>query len=641
MASANARSREGEGALADVEALRTALREANVPTLLMVHTQRTHDEAFLEKFAPHLHSTFSGIPNDVPPALEEELRERLSALLSRGGAQGEQSLPRALMQKMMSIGVGETVADEFVPLLLDQMALERPVPRTQRPRRSLPPPDFKVVVIGAGLGGIAAGVKLADAGYAFEIFEKNPGAGGTWWENRYPGVGVDTPSHFYSLSFALNPDWNHYHPKGRDMRDYLVGVVERFGLREHIRFETRVLACVLDPASERWRVTTQTGAEPPRTTVADAVFVAQGILNRPAIPEIPGLDRYRGAMMHSARWDERVKLAGKRVALIGTGASGAQIGPAIAPDGAHLTVFQRSRHWVLNNPEVMTPVTPGVKWALRHIPHYAEWFRFRVYWFAADGLFTNVLRDPAWPDQTLSVSATNEGIRQYCLAHYRAKLGDRPDLLEKLVPDFPVFAKRIVMDAGWLDTLRRENVTLEVDPIDHATPSSIVTKTGIEHPVDVIALATGFQVARMLGDLRVVGRGGRDLGVEWGSEDPRAYLGVMVPGFPNLFISPGPNSAPNHAAGQNLVSEAQVNYMIEALDYARAQGKRTIEPTQAAYDVFNARIEARMPRMIWSHPKAESYYRNSKGRVFLSWPYRLVDYWAATRGPNPDDVQLG
>jgi 4-hydroxyacetophenone monooxygenase len=603
---ATALSRSSERPLADRSALRAALREANVPTLLMVHTQLTHDEAFLEKFAPHTHSPFSGAQNDIPPELEDELRERLFTLLTREEPLPERPLPRALLQKMMSIGVGEPVDDEFIPLLLDQMALEKPGSRKQRPGRALPPPDFRVVVIGAGMGGIIAGVQLADAGYAFEIFEKNPEAGGTWWENRYPGVGVDTPSHFYSLSFALNSEWNHYHPKGRDMQDYLLRVVERFRLRERMRFRTRVIACELDEASARWRVTVQTEGESPRVVLANAVFVAQGILNRPAIPDLPGLESFHGPVMHSARWDESVKLAGKRVALIGTGASGAQIGPAIAPEVAHLTIFQRSRHWIRNNPEVSVPVTERVKWALRHIPHYAEWFRFRVYWFAADGLFPNVLRDPAWPDQTLSVSAHNDAMRQYCLAHYQAKLGDRPDLLAKIVPDFPVFAKRIVMDAGWLGTLRRENVTLEADAIERVTESSIVTRAGAEHPVDVIVLATGFHVSRMLGSLRVIGRGGRDLGAEWGEEDARACLGMMVPGFPNFFVSPGPNSAPNHAAGQNLVSEVQVHYAIEALDYARAKGARTIEPTQAAFDAFNAKIESRMPQMIWSHPKATS-----------------------------------
>ncbi len=635
------RRHHAEHPLGDHAALRTALRESNLPTLLMVHTQLTHDETFLEKFAPHLRSPFSGQPTDVPPALEQELRERMFVLLTRDAPLAERPLPRELMQKMMSVGVGERVEDEFVPLLLDQMALEKPVPRRQHPGRALPAPDFKVAVIGAGMGGIAAGVKLADAGYEFEIFEKNPEAGGTWWENTYPGVGVDTPSHFYSLSFALNPEWNHYHPKGRDMQDYLLRVVDEFDLRKRIRFDTRVLSCVLDEPAARWRVTVQREGESPRVIEANAVFVAQGIVNRPAIPALPGLEAFRGPVMHSARWDHGVKLAGKRVVQIGTGASGAQIAPAIAPEAAHLTIIQRSRHWVMNNPEVCVPVSEGVKWALRHIPYYAEWFRFRVYWFAADGLFANVLRDPAWPNQEMSVSAQNEAMLQYCLAHYRAKLGDRPDLLAKIVPDFPVFSKRIIMDAGWLDTLRREDVTLEADAIERITETSLVTSTGTEHPADVIVLATGFRVSRMLGSLSVIGRGGRDLGEEWGEEDPRAYLGMMVPGFPNLFISPGPNSAPNHAAGQNLVSEVQVHYMIEALDFARANAARTIEPTQEAYDAFNAQIDARMPRMIWSHPKARSYYRNSKGRVFLSWPYRLVDYWTATRGPEPEDMQLG
>jgi 4-hydroxyacetophenone monooxygenase len=295
----------------------------------------------------------------------------------------------------------------------------------------------------------------------------------------------------------------------------------------------------------------------------------------------------------------------------------------------------------MSNPEVDQPVTEGVKWALRLIPMYAEWFRFRVYWFAADGLFANVLRDPEWPNQERSVSAHNEAMLQYALGHYRKKLADRPDLLEKILPDAPIFSKRIVMDAGVLDTLKRSNVSLETDAIARVTENAIVTTSGREIPVDVIVLATGFEVSKMLGTLRVIGRGGRDLGAEWGAEDPRSYLGILHPGFPNYFMIVGPNSAPNHAAGQNLISEAQVHYIIECLDYALAHGKRTLEPTQIAFEAFNAQIDARMPQMIWSHPKATSYYRNSKGRVFLSWPYRLVDYFDVTRGPKPEDVELG
>jgi len=625
----------------DRDSLARALEEANLETLLMVHTHLTHDEAFLEQFAPHIKPLYGPEPSEIPESLAAELRERLEKLLLQEQPIPVPPLPRDLMQKMMSIGTGEPVDDEFIPLLLDQMAFEKPAPRSERSDRTAPPSDFHVVVIGAGLSGICAGVKLGEAGYSYTIFEKNENAGGTWWENVYPGVGVDTPSHFYSFSFAQSPDWNEYHPRGADMRDYFLSVVDRFDLQKNIEFETRVLGCEWNEQSRRWRVNVQKGAEPVRVVEADAVLLAHGIVNRPSIPKLAGLEEFRGAVMHTTRWDESVPLEGKRIAQIGTGASGAQLAVALAPKAEQLVIFQRSRHWLLNNPSAGQPVSEGVKWALRNIPKYAEWYRFRAYWFAADGLFPNVLRDPSWPHQDRSVSLQNDQMREFTLAYYREKLADRPDLLEKVVPDIPIFCKRIVMDTGYLDTLKRANVELETDAIDHVTEGSIVTTSGKEYPVDVIALATGFEIAKMLGPLRVIGRDGRDLGAEWGEEDPRAYIGCQVPGYPNFFMTGGPNSAPNHAAGQNIVSECQVNYMIECLDYAREKGKKTIEPTQEAYEAFNRRIDDRMPQMIWSHPKAKSYYRNSKGRVFLSWPYRLIDYWNITRGPAPEDVRLG
>lgn len=625
----------------DPVALEGALEEANLETLLMVHTHLTHDEAFLERFAPYIRPLYGQEPTDIPASLAAELRERLLKRLSQAGPIDVPPLPRGLMQKMMSIGAGEPVDDEFVPLLLDQMAFEEPTPRSEWPDRTPPPDDFHVVVIGAGLSGICAGVKLAEAGYAFTIFEKNADAGGTWWENVYPGVGVDTPSHFYSFSFAQNPDWNEYHPRGADMRAYFHSVFDHFGLRERTEFETRVLGCEWDEATRRWRVRVEREGAPARTVEADAVLLAHGIVNRPAIPKLPGLDSFRGPVMHTARWDASVPLAGKRVAQLGTGASGTQLAVGIAPEAKHLVIFQRSRHWLLNNPSAGQPVPEAVKWAMRHIPKYAEWYRFRAYWFAADGLFPNVLRDPDWPHPERSVSAHNDAMREFTLAYYREKLADRPDLLEKVVPDSPIFCKRIVMDTGYLDTLKRPDVDLETDPIDHVTEDAIVTASGRRHPVDVIALATGFEIAKMLGPLRVIGRDGRDLGAEWGEEDPRAYLGCQVPGYPNFFMTGGPNSAPNHAAGQNIVSERQVHYMIECLDHARSRGQKTIEPTEAAYEAFNRRLDERMPEMIWSHPKAESYYRNSQGRVFLSWPWRLVDYWNETQTPDPDAVRLG
>ena len=622
--------------ITDHAALRRALAEGDIPTLLMVLIQFTGDEAFLNQFAPFIGSPYDGRLGQLPSELADQLRERLFAVLTQTPPATD-VVSAELMKKMMSVDVGEPVTDEFIPLLMEQMGFEKPVPRRQLPHRSPPPADFKVIVIGAGLTGLLAGIKLGEAGYSYQTIEKNHDIGGTWLENIYPGVGVDTPSHFYSYSFELNPDWSHYVPVGSEMQHYLLRVAEKYDLRRHIIFNTRVVACEYSERSKLWRVTVE-DADGQRVLEANAVINAHGPVNRWTLPNIPGLDAFRGVAMHTANWNPAVDLKGKRVALIGTGASGAQVGPAIAPEVAHLTVFQRSKHWVM--PNVRVPVTDGVKWALRHIPHYAPWFRFRAYWFAADGLFTNVQIDPDWPHQDRSVSAHNDGIREYCLANLRHQLGDRPDLLEKLTPDYPVFAKRIVMDIGWLAMMKRDNVSLEVGGIERITPNAIVTRDGKTVPVDVIVFATGFDVARMIGSLRVIGRDGRDLGEEWGAEDPRAYLGVTVPGYPNFFLTTGPNSAPNHAGGQNIVSETQIHYIVECLDALVARQARVMEPTQEAFTVFNEQVDKDLQKLIWTHHKARSYYRNSKGRVFLSNPYRLVDYWSMTRAPKLGDFQF-
>lgn len=624
--------------LADTPALRDALNEADLPTLLMAYVHLTHDQEMLDRFSPHIKPSFSPQQTEIPDAEANELRSRALAAFTTDGVDKGEPSPQ-LAQQMMSVGVGESVEDEFLPLLREQMGFITPTPRRDLPGRPSPPADFKVLVIGAGLTGLVAGVKLAEAGYEFVIIEKNRDVGGTWFENTYPGVGVDTPSHFYSYSFELNPDWRNFYPKGRDMQDYFLRVADKYDLRRQIQFESRVTNCVYDDESALWSVsiTRKDG----RTDVlrVSAVINAHGPVNRWSWPNIPGFADFAGPVMHTAGWDDKVEIDGKRVGVIGTAASAAQLVPAIAPRTSQTVVFQRSKHWVLFNPEIAAGISSGTRWACAHIPRFMEWLRFRVYWSHGDGLFNNVVKEPGW-NEPLSVSALNEATRQYCLHYMRTKFADRPDLVEKLTPDFPVFSKRIILDNGWFDALRRDNVVLEANGIECVLPNGIRTKNGQVYDLDVIVCATGFDVANMLGSLTVIGRNGRSLRDEWGVDDPRAYLGVTVPGYPNYFLTVGPNSAPNHAAGQNLISETQINYIIECLDLVVREKKRAIDTTQSAYDEWNQKLDARMQKMIWTHPAANSYYNNSKGRVFLSFPYRLVDYWTWTRAPNRSHFEL-
>ena len=621
----------------DHRQLRAALAQSDVAPLLMVYTHFARDEDFLSRLAPFIGSIFD--PHKQAPAeLVQELHERLFALLTQDPAPPDIAPDAHLLQKMLSAAVAEPVGEEFVPMLLEQMGFNPPEIRSTRSGRQAPEGDFKVLVIGAGLTGLLAAIKLREAGYSFDVIEKNPEIGGTWWENTYPGCAVDTPSHFYSYSFELNPDWSHYTPNGPEFQRYLLDITDKYALRPNIVFNTRVTECRFDETRNCWLVTVadQSGS---RVITANAVINAHGPLNRWKYPDIQGLQEFGGALMHTAAWDHSVNLQGKRVALLGTGASGVQVGNAIAGEVAHLTVLQRSRHWLMPNYYIEVP--EAVRWAQRHIPHYAEWLRFRAFWFAADGLFENIRIDPQWAHPERSISALNDGVRDYCVQNYRTKLAHRPDLLEKLLPDYPVFGKRIVMDINWLENLCRDNVSLEDTRIDHVEKDAIVLADGRRIEVDVIVCATGFDTANMVGTMEVIGRGGRNLRNEW-QDDPRAYLGVAIPGYPNYFLTVGPNSAPNHAGGQNITSESQIHYILECLEFIRSEGAATLEPTQAACDRFNAEVDEALQGLIWLHPSApQSYYKNARGRNVMSCPYRLVDYWWMTRAPKPEDFQLG
>jgi len=618
----------------DHDGLRSALLEANYHTMLMVYVQLSHDEAMLDRFAPFISSPYSMNPVAPPEDLQADLRGRLFDLLTQSPALEAQPLSHALMQKMMSINVAENVDEEYIPLLLEQMGFELPTPRSEKPERVAPPAGFKVLVIGAGMTGLVAAIKLAEAGYEHVVIEKNSDVGGTWFENVYPGVGVDTPSHFYSFSFEIYPEWNHYNPKGRDMQAYLLRVADKYKIRDRAIFNSKVVACIYNDETAIWDVTVRHKDGTETVHQANAIINGHGPINRWKLPKIPGLETFKGPKMHTAAWDNSVDLKGKDIVQIGTGASGVQLSPAIAPSAKHLTIFQRSRHWTLRNPEIGKAVPEGVKFALRHIPGYKEWFRYRVYWFAGDGLFANVVKDRSWNNQEESVSALNDGMRQFALGNLKQAFADRPDLFEKLVPDHPIFSKRITLDDGWWDCLKRDNVSFETRKIDHIVEDGVVLEDGAHVHADVLALATGFNLSKMQGDINIVGAKGASLDEMWGDEDPRSLLGITVPGFPNYFHTVGPNSAPNHAAGQNLVSETQINYIVECLDAVVAAGGKAIEPTREAFDAWNEQIDKRMEDMIWTHPKAESYYNNSKRRVYLSWPYRLVDYWNETRKPD-------
>ena len=350
-------------AVADESVLRHALEEADIAPLAMVLAHLTGDDSVLEELRPHIHGAWNFM-QDVPPALQQHVRESLIATLKRYAAEGLEpptTPPDDLLRTIMHACVGQEVPDAYIPMLLEEMRLDERDPRTVHWRT---PPDpqrlaqFHVLIIGAGASGICMAIKLREAGIPYQIIEKNDTVGGTWYENSYPGCGVDTPNHFYSYSFEPNHDWPEHFSKRNELWGYLERCADTYDVRRHVRFHTEVISAHYDSSRQRWQVSIKSSSGETEVLEANALISAVGQLNRPAMPDIPNLDRFQGPMFHTARWNHDVGLEGKRVAMIGTGASGMQTGPSIAGIVKHLTIFQRTR---TGPPPTPTITPPSVK----------------------------------------------------------------------------------------------------------------------------------------------------------------------------------------------------------------------------------------------------------------------------------------
>jgi 4-hydroxyacetophenone monooxygenase len=617
------------------EALSQALAAADPATLLLALVQLTGQRHWLELAKPFIRGPMN-YQEFMPEPLRAEVRDRLTQVLTniaRSGKTPERRTDDALLREMMAFATGEAVSDDYIAMMREDLTDDSLASRSLQWRRRPDPAtlqDTEVVIIGAGMSGLYAGIQLQQAGIPFVILEKNDAVGGTWYENIYPGCGVDTPNHFYSYAFEPNHDWAHFFDKRDELWNYFERVADKYGLRKHIRFGTEVVEARYDEANANWRITAQGGDGMRQLLVARVLVSAVGVLNRPKLPDIAGLQGFAGPAFHTAQWDKNFDWRAKRVAMIGTGASGHQVGPSIAPAVERLTIFQRSPHWVVPNPNYHEGVSEGKKWALANIPFYLRWYRFQLFWGFADGLHEALKVDPEWPDPQHSLNALNEKHRRFMEKHMRGELHDRPDLLAKVIPDYPAYGKRILIDNHWFRMLKRPNVDLVTDAIDAIVPEGVRTKDGKLWPADALVFATGFKVSKMLHPMAVFGRDGRELHEVWGPDDAKAYLGLTVPGFPNFFMLTGPNTGLAHGGNQIFMTECGVRYMMLALRELLEGGHRSIECRREVYENYNHEVDAMHARMVWTHKGMTNWYRNPHGRVFAITPWRLVEYWKMT-----------
>jgi 4-hydroxyacetophenone monooxygenase len=626
--------------------IKAAIDEAHLPSLIAALVHVTGDASLVQGDIKPIYDFFGDGQGGLTPEQIASTKSRALEALKKyrdSGSKLPRQPARDTVRKMMNFVAGAEIPERYVPFLDEELALDGVDPKAVHGLDEIPQSqkkDFRVLVIGAGMSGLLAAIRLKQAGIAYTVVDKNKDVGGTWMVNTYPGCRVDNPNHLYSYSFEPNHDWPQHFSTQPILYGYFRRVADKYGLRSAIRFETEVVESIYDEGRGTWkaRVRTKDGRE--ETIEANAIISAVGQLNRPRIPDIKGIDTFKGPSFHSARWDHSVDLKGKRVAVIGTGASAFQFVPAIAPDVKDMTVFQRTPPWLGATPNYHDDVSDGKKWLLRHVPFYGKWYRFWLFWMLTDGLYDYVKADPGWNGPKDACSAANAELRDLLIEYTKGQIKDNPKLLDAAIPKYPIGGKRSVRDNGvWLAALQRPNVHVVTDAVTEITPEGLVTADGKLHKVDVIIYGTGFYASRFLEPMKFKGKGGVDLHDQWAG-DARAYLGITIPNFPNLFVMYGPNT--NIVVNGSIIffSECEVRYITGLLELMMKSGSDTLEVKKDVHDRFNETIDAANKNMAWGQPQVTSWYKNQKGRVSQNWPFPLVDYWSVTRAPNPQDFVL-
>lgn len=633
------------------DAIESALADASLPALLPAIAWLTGDAGILDpSLRPdpnRIREEQAGLDEHQQQAIRASARVALAglrdAMAGDPAAQAVSSGGRdELLVAAMAQVTGSVITREHAALMAEELGANGEDMRAPGWTKAgiAPERTFTVAVIGAGMSGILAAHRLRQAGVDVVVLEKNDDLGGTWSENTYPGCRVDVANHLYSYSCAQRPDWAaHYSPQ-EELLGYFRACAEQFGIIDSIRFGTEVERLRWD--GRRWHVAVRTapGGRDEVLTV-DAVVSAVGQLNRPKFPGIPGMSSFTGPSFHSARWDWSVDIAGKRVAVVGSAASAAQLLPWVAERASRVDLYQRTPNWFVPVPNYHEPVPEGMRRLLADLPGYAQWYRFWLFWRGSEGLLPACAVDPAWDDGGRSVSAANKELRDLLTMYLEFSFADRPDLLAKVVPAYAPASKRLVLDNGsWAATLKRDDVELITSGIDRIDADGIVDAEGRHREVDVIIYATGFEASDFLVPMRVTGRDGRELREEWDG-DARAFLGITVPGQPNFFMLYGPNT--NIVVNGSIIyfTECEVNYVLSCVEHLLRSGSTWLEVKASSHEMHNARVDAGNSSMVWGVATVNSWYRNERGRSAQNWPFGLHEYWRLTRRMDPSDYLTG
>jgi cation diffusion facilitator CzcD-associated flavoprotein CzcO len=481
---------------------------------------------------------------------------------------------------------------------------------------------FKVVIVGTGFSGLGQAIQLEKAGIQdYVILEKADEVGGTWRDNSYPGCACDVQSHMYSFSYEQNPDWSRSFSPAPEIWDYLKNVTDKYDLRRKIRFGVELTGAEWDDDARRWHVRTKSGQD------LDAQFVVSGVggLHIPQIPKLPGIEKFKGQTWHSAQWNHEYDLRGKKVAVVGTGASAIQFVPEIAPEVGRLTLFQRTPPWIMPKPD--HPMPNWAKTAFRRVPGVQRLYRNALYWFLE-------VRAIGFNGHPALMKAGEAVARR----HIRRSIKN-PALREKVTPDYTMGCKRVLISNDYYPAINRSNVDVVTDGLREVKAHSVVDENGVEHEVDAIIYGTGFKVTDALEYLDITGIDGRDLAKEWAAEGMRTHKGISVSGFPNLFFLLGPNTALGHNSVVFMI-EAQSRYVVDAIRLADSRGAAALDVRPGVQEKFQREIQDKLVKGVWTQGGCKSWYLDAKGVNRTIWPGFTWRYWLETRKVDPADYEL-
>ncbi len=574
----------------------------------------------------------------VDPAIASEIRNRLRIAVKSDKPAIMPKLDMPLFRRMSRLLLGKDLPEMSVDVAFQHAGFTTDT--RVREAADVPPADFKVIVVGAGMMGINAAIKLQQAGFDYMILEALDKVGGNWLTNTYPGAAVDTPSRVYSFSFEPNASWTKFFPRGPEFLSYLERVTDKYNLRERIRFGTWVEGAEWDEQRKIWTVKAVRDGKS-ETHECNVLIMAVGPNNNPNYPKVKNLDMFKGPVIHSALWDHSVDLKGKKVVLVGTGCSGVQVATAIADSVSELVIVQRQNEYIIPNPQAHAPIDALERFAMEHIPFVVNWKRLQSLESQMGDMHGMVMKDEDYAARTGGFGPINDGMRMYANAYLQSHFPDDPEMVKMLTPDFPVFAKRPILDCGFYDTLKKPNVSIIRGELAEADDNAVILSDGTRIECDVLLLSTGYNLhfGRQF-DIR--GKGGRTL-KEAFDPHPFSYEGMLITGFPNFVFMGAPYSylVANHA----VVSEQQTHYIIELLQWMINDHLSSFDVTPEATKTFVDEVDAELQKTAWvQHGSAHGYYRDRGGdgqkKVILAIPRHNSRIWHDLRSPREEDFSV-